>query len=89
MAIGIFRKLSDRVKSIWDSVKEYLPVITKLAAPIVQQALPQVAPFVPIVQQGIETLVGPSKLSPSNPLNKLAESINSTTSPFIKFNKSI
>ena len=89
MAVGIFRKLADRAKTIWSAVKEYLPLVTKVAAPIITQAFPQVAPIVPIVQQGIETLAGTNKLQPSNPLNNLANSIASTTSPFIKFNKSI
>ena len=93
MAIGIFRKLADRARTVWNAVKDYLPLITKIAAPAISTAFPSVAPLMPIVQQGIETITGSNgdinKLAPSNPLSGLANTIATTTSPFIKFNKSI
>ena len=85
MAVGIFRKITDKLQTLWDSLKQYAPLITnigKAVAPAVSAFNPAIGAGISFASDTLNKLVAPG--SPSTPVD-----IESDVSPFIKFKRRI
>ena len=91
MAVGIFRKISDKLHTIWNSLKEYAPLfanIGRAVAPVVSAVNPAIGSAIGIGSNALGGLVDgfSGDMSGANDSSKI---LNDDVSPFIKFKRSI
>ena len=99
MAVGIFRKVLDKVGSVLKFVKEHLPLVSKLAfaaAPILTTVNPALGAGAAAVGagaagvnkflSGFDGLANPPQ---GNESNGLDVDFNNDVSPYIKFKRNI
>lgn len=82
MAVGVFRKVSDKLNTLWTSIKELLPSIASAA----QTLGPAISTFAPTVGGAI-TLGGQALNQLANPPNPVAAFEDNNS--FIKFKRTI
>lgn len=91
MALGIYRKIADKAKFLWDNIKKYLPQVYSMAsqafdtaAPLLS-SIPQLSGVVPAIAAGKNLFEKALDLnndaSKQNPMDDV--------SPFIKFKKTV
>ena len=92
MAVGIFRKISDKLQTLWDSLKQYAPLITnigKAVAPAVSAFNPAIGAGISFASDTLNKLVAPDFAQTTSSGKIIPSDIESDVSPFIKFKRRI
>ena len=90
MAVGVFRKISDKLSTLWNSLKEVLPGVIHALPKIAPVVAPLLPPEVaPLLQPGVDILDKMVNGSQPKPKPSISQQLAESSSPFIKFNRTI
>lgn len=92
MALGIYRKIADKAKTLWEGIKKYLPQVYAMASQAFDTAapllstIPQLSGIVPTIAAGKNLFEKAFDINTTGDLTDKSD-IEDDVSPFIKFKK--